>query len=150
MSVDAGLLDANILIYAMDSSAPQHAQSRALLEASRERANTLYLTSQVLCEFYSIVTNPRRVGVPRSPSDALQAISAVLDLPGIEVLPTPARTIARWMALLERHPVIGADVFDLLLVATMQANNVQRIYTYNTGDFDVFPELTVLAPPVAA
>ncbi len=39
MSVDAGLLDANILIYAMDSSPPQHAPSRALLEASRERAN---------------------------------------------------------------------------------------------------------------
>jgi predicted nucleic acid-binding protein len=50
------------------------------------------------------------------------------------------------MALLQRHPVTGGDVFDLQLVATMQANDVQRIYTFNTGDFEVFPELAVIAP----
>jgi predicted nucleic acid-binding protein len=54
------------------------------------------------------------------------------------------------MALLQRHPVTGADVFDLQLVATMQAHNVQRIYTFNTADFEVFPELTVIAPREAA
>jgi hypothetical protein len=52
------------------------------------------------------------------------------------------------MALLQRHPVTGGDVFDLQLVATMQANNVQRIYT--SEDFEVFPELTVTAPPERA
>jgi len=54
------------------------------------------------------------------------------------------------MALLQRHPVTGSDVFDLQLVATMQANGVQRIYTYNTKDFEAFPELTVIAPPEPA
>jgi predicted nucleic acid-binding protein len=54
------------------------------------------------------------------------------------------------MALLQRHPVTGGDVFDLQLVATMQANGVQRIYTYNTKDFEVFPELTVVVPPEPA
>jgi len=54
------------------------------------------------------------------------------------------------MALLCRHPVTGGNVFDLQLVATMQANSVQRIYTYNTKDFEVFPELTVIAPPEPA
>ena len=51
-----------------------------------------------------------------------------------------------WMELLRRHPVRGGDVFDLQLVATMQANNVQRIYTFNAVDFEVFSELTALAP----
>ena len=51
------------------------------------------------------------------------------------------------MVLLQRHPVTGADVFDLQLVATRQANNIRRIYTYNTGDFEKFPELTVSVPP---
>ena len=44
----------------------------------------------------------------------------------------------------------GGDVFDLQLVATMQANDVQRIYTFNIADFEVFPELTVIAPPEIA
>jgi predicted nucleic acid-binding protein len=43
--------------------------------------------------------------------------------------------------------VTGSNVFDLQLVATMQANDIQRIYTFNTADFEVFPELTVTAPP---
>jgi predicted nucleic acid-binding protein len=50
------------------------------------------------------------------------------------------------MQLLERRPVTGGDVFDLQIVATMQANGTERIYTFNADDFEVFSELTVLAP----
>ena len=150
MSVDPGVLDANVLVYAVEAGSPQHAASRKLIEAARDPATTLYLTSQALCEFYSVVTNPRRVAVPRSSADAAGAISVLLALPGMRVLPTPAQAAAGWVALLKQHPVTGHDVSDLQLVATMLANGVQRIYTYNTGDFSVFPELTVLVPPEPA
>jgi predicted nucleic acid-binding protein len=42
--------------------------------------------------------------------------------------------------------VAGAGIFDLQLVATMLANGVRRIYTFNRSDFEVFEELMVLAP----
>jgi uncharacterized protein len=100
----------------------------------------------VLFEFYSIITNPRRVAAPSSSAEALGNISALLALPGIYVLPTPARAVRGWMELLQRHPVTGADVFDLQLIATMKANNVQRIYTFNAADFEKFPQLTVVVP----
>ena len=104
------------------------------------------MTSQILCEFYSIVTNARRVVTACSPAEALRAISALLAFPGIRVLPSPIGAVAIWMELLSRYPVKGGDVFDLQLVATMQANNVRRIYTFNMEDFEVFPELVVLVP----
>jgi predicted nucleic acid-binding protein len=104
----------------------------------------MYVTSQILCEFYSIVTNARRVPKPRSPEDALSAIAALLVF--LHVLPIPARTVEGWMDLLRRHPVTGGDVFDLQIVATMQANGIQRIYTFNTGDFEPFSELAVATP----
>jgi uncharacterized protein len=150
MSVEPGVVDANILVYAVEGGAPQHANSRALIEAARDPSTILFLTSQVLCEFYAIVTNPRRVSVPRSSAEAIDAISALLALPGIRVLPTPAQVVVNWMALLQRRPVTGGAVFDLQLVATMQANNIHRIYTFNTRDFEVFSELTVVAPPEGA
>ena len=78
------------------------------------------MTSQILCEFYSIVTNARRVPNPRTPDDALRAIAVLLLF--LHVLPIPARTVEGWMDLLRRHPVTGGDVFDLQIVATMQAN----------------------------
>jgi hypothetical protein len=64
----------------------------------------------------------------------------------LHVLPIPARAVEGWMDLLRRQPVTGADVFDLQLAATMLANGVSRIYTFNGADFAVFPELTVLQP----
>ena len=146
MLVEPGILDANILAYAVNADAPQHAASRALLEAARNPSIALYVTSQILCEFYSLITNPRRVAVASSPTSALRMISAILAFPGLHVLPTPARAVVGWMELLQRHPVTGGDVFDLQIVATMQANGVQRIYTFNTADFEVFPELTVVTP----
>lgn len=100
MSLEPGVLDANVLAYALNVDAPQHEASRALLEAASDSSVTLYVTSQILCELYSIITNPRRVAMPSSSAEAVSIISDVLDLPGLEVLPTPARAVAGWMALL--------------------------------------------------
>jgi predicted nucleic acid-binding protein len=144
MSVEPGIVDANVLVYALDADAPQHAASRALLDAGRNSAATLYVTSQILCEFYSIVTNARRVSRARTADEALIAISGLLAF--LHVLPIPARAVEGWLDLLRRHPVTGGDVFDLQIVATMEANGIQRIYTFNADDFNVFPELAVVKP----
>ena len=52
MFVEPGLLDANVLTYAINADAPQHAAARALVEAGSDPSTTLYVTLQVLCEFY--------------------------------------------------------------------------------------------------
>jgi predicted nucleic acid-binding protein len=144
MSVDPGIIDANVLVYAMDADAPQHAASRTLLDAARDSSTTLYATSQILCEFYSIVTNARRVPKPRSADDALRATAGLLAF--LHVLPIPARAVEGWLDLLRRHPVTGGAVFDLQIVAAMLANGINRIYTFNSDDFNVFPELVVVNP----
>jgi hypothetical protein len=146
MSVEPGIVDANVLAYATNADVPHHAASRALLDAARDPSTTLYVTAQILCEFYSVITNPRRVAAPSSAAAALRILSALLALPGIRILPTPARTVTALMELLQRQPVTGAEIFDLQIVATMKANNVDRIYTFNRADFHVFPELIVVVP----
>jgi predicted nucleic acid-binding protein len=57
LPVAPGLIDANVLVYALDADAPQHAASRALLESARDPSTTAYVSLQTLCEFYSVVTN---------------------------------------------------------------------------------------------
>ena len=145
MSVEPGIVDANILVYALDADAPQHVACRTLLEAAQGEAPvTLYVTSQILCEFYAIVTNARRVLKPRSSADALAAISNMLGF--LRVLPVPVTTIDEVMALLRRRPVTGGEVFDLQIVATMKLNGITRIYTFNTDDFKPFSEIEPLTP----
>ena len=83
MSIEPGVLDANVLVYSVQMPAPQHAASVALIEAANDPATTLYLTSRGLCEFYAVVTNPResplrfprrcRRGYLGSPRDAWHA-----------------------------------------------------------------------------
>jgi uncharacterized protein len=144
MPVEPGVMDTNVLVYALDADAPQHAASRALLEASRDGSTTLYVSSQILCEFYSVVTNARRVQRPCSPADALAAIAALLGF--LRVLPVPMRAVEELLRLLRRRPVTGADVFDLQIVATMNVNGIGSIYTFNAGDFAGFAEVAVLSP----
>jgi predicted nucleic acid-binding protein len=145
MSVEPGIVDTNVLVYALDADAPQHATARALLEAARDDASASpFVTSQILCEFYSVVTNPRRVPNPRSAAEATTAISGLLSF--LHVLPVPARTVDGLLDLLRRHPVTGADVFDLQIVATMQANGIRRIYTFNAADFAAFSDLAIVTP----
>jgi predicted nucleic acid-binding protein len=74
----------------------------------------------------------------------VNAISGLLAF--LHVLPIPARTVEGWLDLLRRRPVTGGEVFDLQITATMLANNVHRIYTYNADDFKAFHELVVLEP----
>ena len=145
-SIEPGIVDANVLIYALDAEAPQHAACRALLEAAQDQApaSILYVSPQILCEFYSFVTNARRVLKPRSATDALTAISDLLGF--LRVLSVPAAAIDEVRALLYRRPVIGGDIFDLQIVATMKLNHISRIYTFNTDDFSSFSEIEVLTP----
>jgi toxin-antitoxin system PIN domain toxin len=146
MSVEPGVVDANILVYAVNAAAPQHAASRALLEAALDPAVSLYVTSQIICEFYSLITNPKPTAMAWSSAEAVQLISELLAAPGLKVLPAPAQAVTELLKLLKRSAVTGSDVFDLQIVATMQANNIQRIYTFNTDDFQKFPELAVITP----
>lgn len=144
MSLEPGIVDANVLVYALDADAPQHLASRRLLDEGRSGTTTLYVTSQILCEFYSVVTNPRRVAKPRNAADAIAALVGLLSF--LRVLPTPARAVNGCLDLLRRRPVTAGDIFDLQLAATMLANGLQRIYTFNTTNFEGFTELVVSTP----
>src|SRR5437879_8143520 len=115
-SDEQSFVDANVLVYAASPAALPYQASRSLLESDAR----LCVSPQVFAEFYSIVTNPRRVTLPFTPSEAKAFIGLLL--PQIDVLPMLATVVMRWLELAERHGVTGADVFDLQLVATMLEN----------------------------
>src|SRR5437660_12811060 len=105
MSDHPALIDANVLVYALYAEMEHHRPSRALVETATDTGAGLCFTSQVLAEFYSIVTNPKRVSVARTPEDAARAVEAFLSMPGITILPVLPDVAKRWVELLKRHPV---------------------------------------------
>jgi predicted nucleic acid-binding protein len=144
MSLESGFVDANVLIYSVNEDAPQHSSARALLASATYGSTTLSVNSQILCEFYSVVTNRRRVLSPRSSQEAIQALSEFARV--FRVLPTSPQSFDILADLLRRRPVTGSDIFDLQIVAAMIANGIHRIYNFNAADFQPFSELEVIVP----
>jgi hypothetical protein len=130
----------------MDESSVHHEASRAVLERAQSPDAKLCIVPQSLAEFFSLVTNPRRVSSPKSTAEALATVEAILSLPGLDMLAVPWDVVSRWIDLCRQHPVQGAGVYDLQIIAVMLANEIQQICTFNTADFEPFPEITVAAP----
>jgi predicted nucleic acid-binding protein len=44
------------------------------------------------------------------------------------------------------HSVVGVEVHDAKLVASMNAYGITHLLTFNTGDFERYPGITVVDP----
>ena len=71
-------VDANVLVYAALKDDSRHEVSKALLKDAGR--GPLHLSPQVLAEFYSTVTNSKRVTVPYSPPEAIEFIETSWNL----------------------------------------------------------------------
>jgi predicted nucleic acid-binding protein len=148
MSSELEMLDTNVLVYAYYEDSPHYPVAAPLLDRAQNAGAGLCISPQVLTEFFSTITNPRRVSNPFSPEDALNEMENIRSLPGLTVLPVPLDVLDRLIALSRAHPTRGSHIFDVHLVATMLGNGVRKLHTFNTGDFDHFDEIEVLLPTV--
>jgi predicted nucleic acid-binding protein len=143
-SDERALLDTNVLVYAADAGSPFHEPAKQLRDRGFRGEIPLVVSPQVLLEFF---TNPRRVQTPRFPQEATAEITKYMGSRRIRTIHPRTDILRRVLALHAQHPqVTRQEIFDLHLAATMLANGITRIYTYNQQHFTPFPELTVLTP----
>jgi len=141
-----GLLDSNILIYADQELSPFHIQAKALRDKGVRGEIPLCVCPQVLLEFFAVVTNPRRVTNPLSPSEAMEEVKKYLRAKNILKIYPREDIIERIADLSQKHRITGSRIFDLKLVATMLSNGIRRLYTYNQDHFRDFEEIEVVVP----
>jgi predicted nucleic acid-binding protein len=138
------LLDTNILVYYHQELSLFHQQAKELMEKGLRGAVSLCICPQVLMEFYSTITNPKRVTDPVSPGEAIQEVEKYFTRRWIAKIHPKEDVLAITLDLLKRYPVKQMEIFDLQLVATMISNQVKQIYTVNRDDFVKFTEIEVL------
>ena len=144
---ELALLDTNILVYAADETSEFHAASKQLRDQGMQGDIPVAVSPQILFEFFAVITNPRRVTQPRSPQEARDEMEKYFRAATIRKIYPGDDIVERMLTLLQQHPQITRqDIFDCVLVATMQANGVRRIYTYNRQHFTPFPDIEVLTP----
>jgi predicted nucleic acid-binding protein len=144
---ELALLDTNILVYASDETSEFHASSKLLRDQGVRGDIPVAVSPQILFEFFAVITNPRRVTQPRSPEEAREEMEKYLQSPAILKIYPGEDILNRVITLLQQHPQITRqDIFDCVLVATMQTHWIRQIYTYNRQHFLPFADLEVLTP----
>ncbi|RLI06234.1 hypothetical protein DRO24_05130 [Candidatus Bathyarchaeota archaeon] len=140
------LIDTNILIHAFNRSSPHREKaSKILIKALRGDIKAV-ISPQVLYEFYSILTNPRRVERPLSPEEAAAICLDLWSTPNIEKIISTSTTLREVFKLAGELGLRGGTIFDCLLAVTAKENGVKAIYTENERDFRRFTFLKVVNP----
>lgn len=134
------LVDANILLYAVDETSPFHERARDWMEETLNGSRRVGLPWASLTAFLRIVTNPRALADPLAPAEAWALVDAWLDAPTVWV-PTPGRG---------HREILGRLVGDLDLRANLVPDAVLAALCIEHGlemvsadtDFARFTELT--------
>jgi toxin-antitoxin system PIN domain toxin len=146
-SNDRALVDTNVLVYAADMSSSFHEPSRQLRDRGFRGEVPLVVTPQVLMEFFAVITSPQRVTTPRSPEEARAEVEKYARANNILKMYPDSTALEQTIDLMQHHPQVARqEIFDLFLVATMMANGVTRIYTYNQQHFTRFAGIEILTP----
>lgn len=133
------LVDTNVLLYAVDSSARHHAESRGWLDRSLVGTETVAFTWLTVVGFVRIATSPRIFEDPLSLDDATEQARRWLGAPAARVVEPGSdhlRTIAR---LLEPTGTAGNLVSDAHLAAVALANRAV-VVTFD-NDVDRFSDV---------
>ena len=139
------ILDANLLIYAIDTASPHHERARDWLTEQLNGTSRVGLPWQTLTAFLRLTTNPRIFPRPVPPSKAEKLVSDWLALP-VAWIPEPTRQT--WNIYTTLSKATGGAkaklVPDAMIAALAITHGVPLASA--DADFSKFPELNWINP----
>jgi toxin-antitoxin system PIN domain toxin len=134
------LVDANLLLYAVDRGSPFHAAAVEWLTEQLNGPRRVGLPWQSLVAFIRISTHPRASATPLDPRDATRYVKDWLE-PDVAWVPGPGGQHAALLAdLVERYQLRGNLISDAHLAALAIEHGL-TLCSADT-DFARFPELS--------
>ena len=134
-------LDTNVLIYQTfeDFDREKHQHVRHVLKYLSENNYKIYVSTQVLREFFSISTNNRLFERPLEVEEALSKIDEFGNTFGI--LYDDELTMTKLKEIVSKYKVCKKDIYDANIAATMMANQLEELFTFNIKDFELYDEI---------
>lgn len=140
---EATLFDSNVLVYTHNKTSPLHKISQNLIKQAIKGKIKAVLAQQNLLEFFSVITDPRRVEKPIPAKETLNLVKEYLNSP-FKIINPLEETIKILLSLIANLNVKDGRIFDAYLVATMLSNKVNSIITANISDFALFSGVKVI------
>ena len=138
------LVDANILLYAVNESSPKHTKAKRWLEDALNGERRVGIPWVSYWAFLRIATNARALTHPLSAATAWSAVTAWLDAPASWV-PEPGSGHSLILReLIKAHDIRGGLTSDAVLAALCIEYGLSVVS--NDSDFARFPEIEWLNP----
>lgn len=138
------VIDANLLLYAYNSDAPQHDRIAVWLAELLASNEVVALPWVTIWAFIRICTNPRIWDTPRSAKDAFGIIGEWLAQPAVVLLQPGPRHWEILESLVREHQATGPLVTDAVLAALAIENGAFLASTDH--DFSRFRSLRWVNP----
>lgn len=138
------IVDANVLIYAVNSDAAHHDQSRRWLDGSLNGAATVGLPWVALLAFLRIVTHPQVFAQPMSHKDAMDQLDDWLARPAAHVA-HPSEAHATILGELLRETGRGGNLVNDAHLAALAIENRATLVSFDR-DFARFSRVRVVSP----
>lgn len=142
------LVDANVLIYAVDSTARHHAASTQWLDAALNGSETILMPWVSTLAFTRITTNPRLMPAPLTSQQALEIVQMWLQRPNV-VAPEPDAQQTRRLQELLAAVGVGGNLVNDAHLAALAIQWGAAVVTFDS-DFGRFPSVTWESPAPAA
>jgi hypothetical protein len=133
------LIDANLLLFAVDSTSPFHAASASWLTRELIGSRRVGLPWQVIGGFLRIITNPRASSRPLSPEDAWGYVDTWLGL-DVVWIPQPTERHAQVLGSLITSHQLRANLIPDAQLAALAVEHGLALYSADT-DFARFTEI---------
>lgn len=137
-------VDTNILVYSSLAQFPQHELSNQRMSELLAQNNEIWISRQVLREYLVTMTRPTIVSGSISLEEVLQNVS--IFTAAFHVADETNEVTTRLLSLLQQISVLGSQIYDANIVATMQAYGLSRLLTHNTADFRRYKAFVTVIP----
>jgi predicted nucleic acid-binding protein len=138
-------IDTNILIYANDIESPFHRSASEIFNSILSREEAI-ISEIFLTEFFSIITDSRKMAFPWSTAQVKHYIKILLDAVqelhflNIEIITEAFKSIKQFE--IKRY-----GIYDHLIAHSMKFYGVRRLVTLNRKDFEKYGFIKEIISP---
>lgn len=140
------LVDTNVFLRLVSRTDPDRTSVLNAFRKLNTANDELIYTSQVLAEFWTVCTRPTTARGGYGLSSEETERKARLIERYCRFLPDSLATHQEWRRLIVAHSVMGVEVHDARLVASMNVHGIRRLLTFDSKDFKRYPGIRVVSP----
>ena len=123
---------------------PFHERARNKLNQLVSDGEILHLSRQIVREVVSVCTLGRNLSHALSWPELRPHLDAVISQ--TVLLEDHGGSIRKLIDLAAQHAVLGKQIHDTNIVATMLTHGITRLVTFNPDDFKRFAEIEIIVP----